>query len=89
MFDLDVGESEAIALALELKQSQILLDELAGRAKARALGLQPIGISGVLLKAKRNGQLNSVTETMDNLKKQAGFFIANKLYNQILQDVGE
>jgi predicted nucleic acid-binding protein len=52
MLELDQGEAAAIALALELEHRQILMDERDGRAKAKALGLQPVGVRGVLLRAK-------------------------------------
>ena len=52
MLGLDAGESAAIALALELGVSQILLDETDGRMAAKALGLRPIGVLGVLLRAR-------------------------------------
>ena len=46
--ELDQGEAAAIALALELSVEHILMDERDGRAKAKALGLQPIGLIGRL-----------------------------------------
>jgi uncharacterized protein len=50
--DLDAGESESIALALELGGALILLDEKEGRRMAQHQGLKPMGIVGVLLLAK-------------------------------------
>ena len=44
---------------------------------------------GVLLRAKRAGTLSSVTEAMHALRAEAGFFIAEPLYQQILQAAGE
>ena len=49
MATLEPGESEALALALELKSSAILIDEAAGREMARRLGLLPIGVLGTLV----------------------------------------
>jgi uncharacterized protein len=87
--ELDAGESEAIALAVQLRVSTVLMDEHAGRAAAHGLGLTPIGVLGVLLRAKRAGSLSSVTEAMQSLHVEAGFFIAEPLYQQILQAAGE
>lgn len=87
--ELDQGEAAAIALALELDHEQILLDERDGRAKAKALGLQPIGILGVLLRAKFESQIPSVETVMDRLRQDAGFFISANLYDAILIEAGE
>ncbi len=55
---LHAGETEAIPLALELKAELLLMDELDGRAAARAAGLTVIGTLGVLELAAARGQLN-------------------------------
>ena len=87
--DLDEGEAAAIALALELGVTQILMDEHDGRVKAKALGLQPVWLLGVLLRAKRDGTLDSVEAVMQRLRQQAGFFIADDLFDQLLREAGE
>jgi uncharacterized protein len=73
--ELDYGESEAIALTLEKKVNLILMDEQEGRSRAKQLGLKPIGIIGVILRAKKSGQISSVKEVMESLRKNAGFYI--------------
>jgi predicted nucleic acid-binding protein len=78
--ELDYGEAEAIALALETQSQIILLDEHDGRSKARAMGLQPIGVLGILLRAKKNGEIDSL---------KVGFFIAEDLIHDILKQAGE
>jgi predicted nucleic acid-binding protein len=87
--ELDLGEAEAIAFALELGVAQILLDERDGRARAKALKLQPIGVIGVLLRAKRDGNLDSVESAMQALRRDAGFFISDDLLAIALRDAGE
>src|SRR5947208_358227 len=52
---LDAGEAEAIALATELPQSLLLLDDADAREAALQLGLDFTGTVGVLLRAKREG----------------------------------
>jgi uncharacterized protein len=87
--ELDSGESEAIALAVQLRARTVLMDEHAGRAAARSLGLTPLGVLGMLLRAKQTGVLNSVSIAMRALRADAGFFIAEPLYQQILRAAGE
>ena len=87
--ELDRGESAAIVLALEQKIRVILMDEHDGRVKAKAMGLQPVGVLGVLLRAKRDGDLVSVKEAMEALRRDAGFFIDDDLYAEILDEANE
>lgn len=89
MLELDQGEASAIALTLELGLKQVLMDEREGRAKAKALGLQPVGILGILLRAKLEGQISSVETIMQSLQSEAGFFIADSLFKAILVEAGE
>jgi len=65
LVDLDRGESEALALAIELRTDLILIDELAGRNAAKREGLGVIGVLGVLLDAKHRGFLESVSPLLD------------------------
>ena len=87
--ELDYGEAEAIALALETQSQIILLDEHEGRAKARALGLRPIGVLGILLRAKKDGRIDSLKKTIESLQSEVGFFIAKDLIHDILKRAGE
>jgi predicted nucleic acid-binding protein len=66
-----------------------LMDERDGRAKAKALGLQPTGVLGILLHAKRDGHVDSVKVEMQKLRSKAGFFIADSLFAFILIEAGE
>lgn len=86
---LDPGESEAIALAIELGIPNLLIDEKNGRDIALKYHLKPIGVLGILLEAKRLNFIPSVKASMDNLRKIAGFFIADPLYSEVLLLAGE
>ncbi len=87
--ELDPGESEAIALALEIHADFILMDEDLGRKIALRYHLQPLGVLGILLRAKKEGYILEVKPCLDDLIQQAGFFIHDKLYQDVLQIAGE
>lgn len=82
--DLDLGEAESIALALEESADLILLDEKEGRRAARRLGLNVIGVLGVLVEAKSKGYISKIKPFMDALRQTAGFFLAEDVYQHVL-----
>lgn len=86
---LDAGEAEAIALASESSADLLIMDESAGRAAARNLGITMTGTLGVLLKEKRAGRLTSMGEEMDRLVAEAGFFISDRVRQSFLEAAGE
>ena len=82
--DLDRGESESIALALELNANLILLDEREGRRAAQRQGLRVIGVLGVLLEAKTKGLLPKIRPHLDALRQTAGFYLSDTVYDHAL-----
>ena len=86
---LDPGEAEALALALEIGASAVLIDESAGRAMANQLGVPPIGVLGILVRAKQRGLVSSVGTSVDRLQNELGFFISATLRDEILRIAGE
>jgi len=82
--DLDRGESEAITLAVEKEAGLILLDEREGRRRARNVGLEVTGALGILARADRRGELDSLSGALDRLEDEAGFWIGSALREQIL-----
>ena len=82
--DLDRGEAETIALALELEADLVLLDERDGRYAAQRFGLDVVGVLGILLEAKSKGFISHIKPHLDALRQKAGFYIHDKLYQHIL-----
>jgi len=87
--DLDRGESESIALAVELGADLILLDEQDGRRLAQQQGLKPMGVVGVLLLAKQCGLLSAIRPELDALRTDAGFWLGDSVYQLALQKARE
>ncbi len=87
--ELDQGEAEAIALALELPAKRLLIDERLGRREATRLGIPITGVLGILIAAKTEGLLPLVKPVMDDLIIRAGFWVSEQLYAEILQVAGE
>lgn len=87
--DLNLGEAEAIVLALESDADLLVIDERLGRLAANRLGVRLIGLIGVLVAAKRRGLIERVKPQMDALKNVAGFRVDESLYFRVLRDEDE
>ncbi|MDZ4870969.1 MAG: hypothetical protein CLLPBCKN_000357 [Chroococcidiopsis cubana SAG 39.79] len=87
--ELDDGEREAIALAIEIAERRILLDEREARQIAQRLGLQVMGTLGILLLAKNNQTIPQVRPILDNMMNVAQYWVSAALYAQVLQLAGE
>jgi hypothetical protein len=88
LYVLDLGEVQAIQLAVALHADYILMDESAGRRVAIEHKLRPLGLLGILLLAKEKALVPSVTTLMDRLKLEANFFISSDLY-QFVKNVAQ
>ncbi|MCK5055623.1 MAG: DUF3368 domain-containing protein [Candidatus Aminicenantes bacterium] len=87
--NLDLGESEAITLALEKKTDFILLDDKEARKAARNLGLKIIGTVGMLLLAKEKGLLSgSVMDEIQKMENRINFRLSSDL-KKIIENSGE
>jgi uncharacterized protein len=86
---VDLGEAEAIVLAIETQADHLLIDERRGRLIAAQAGVPIIGLIGVLLLAKNRGLLPAVKDAIDDLRMKAGFYLADYLVQQALQAAGE
>lgn len=87
--DLDSGESEAITLAVENNADVLLLDDKSARLIAANLGLNIIGIVGILIWAKKKGIIEQLSKELENLRKKANFRMSEDLIKRALQEVDE
>jgi len=87
--ELDDGEREAIALALETGEQRILLDEREARQVAQSFGLQVIGTLGILILAKNQRIIPQVQPLLDTMIDTAQYWVSDALYRQVLQQAGE
>ena len=86
---VDLGEAEALVLALEVSAERLLIDDAAGRTIALELGLTITGVLGVLLMAKQRQLIVAVRPLMDALIAQAGFWVSDELYQRMLHQANE
>lgn len=84
--DLDSGESEAIALAIEKNADLIILDEIEAREIASIYNINKTGFIGVLIKAKEMNLIKSIKKYLD-LAIQKGFWINETLYEKIIHQL--
>lgn len=87
--EIDPGEAEAIACAIEMNAERLLLDERLGRNVSQRLGVKCIGLLGLLIEAKNKGLVMMVKPLVDDLIAKAGFWISRRLYARVLSAAGE
>jgi predicted nucleic acid-binding protein len=87
--ELDPGEAAAIALALEVDADMILADERKGRKKAAEMGLEVVGLLGVISEAKRRRLIPACRPMLDALERDARFWISRRLRDRFLAIAGE
>lgn len=82
--ELDRGEAEAIALALQEKADWLLIDERVGRRFAQQVGLKVKGTLGVLLEGVRRGFIDDLQPLLDMLVAR-GTWIAPATYAEVVK----
>lgn len=87
--DLDMGEAEAITLALEQQADLLLLDEVAGRTIAETHGLRFTGSIGCLVEAKRMSIIPLVHPLLQAMQTEARFWIHPRLLAKVLAEQNE
>lgn len=66
---IDSGEASAIALALEMSDSILILDQRTARNYAKKVGLNVTGTLGVIVKAKLDGAIPSIRPFVEAVRK--------------------
>lgn len=86
--DLGSGEAEAIALAVASPGSLLILDDNLGRRIAHLNRVVYTGTLGVLVKAKGEGLLASVSPIIEALRKTT-MYLTPTLIETVLKQAGE
>jgi hypothetical protein len=94
LHQIDAGEAISMVLALQADadadgdKALLVMDDLRGRNAAQHARLSVIGTTGVLLLAKRQGQVSHVKPLLLDLR-QNGYFLSQRLIDSALQQAGE
>ena len=81
---LDLGEEEAIDLAVEIHADMILMDDREGVAVARSKGIEVTGTLGVLAMAAKEGLID-LGESFDQIKR-TNFRYRQEIMDQLLAE---
>lgn len=87
-WDLGAGESEVISITEKISGSTAVLDDLAARRCAQAIGIRITGTLGLILLAKRKGLIPFVSPALDAVVA-AGLFVAEHHLDAIRIAAGE
>jgi predicted nucleic acid-binding protein len=85
---LDKGEASSIALALEIENTTLIINEIKGRKIAQSLNIDIIGTIGIILLADKKGLISNVTSLILRLVNK-GFRLSDKLINKIIEKYGQ
>lgn len=87
-WDLGPGESSVLAWAHAHPGTEAIVDDLAGRRCAAALGIPVRGTLGLVLTAKQRGIIPAARPVLEKLR-QSGMYLSDRVLNQALALVGE
>ena len=85
---LDKGEASSIALALQIDNATLIIDEIKGRKIAQSFNIDIIGTIGIILLADKKGLIPDVTSIILRLVNK-GFRLSDKLINKIIEKYGQ
>ena len=87
-WSLGAGESAVLTLATAFPGSKVVMDDLAGRRCAEALGLPLIGTVGLVLAARRGGRIAVARPVLEQLR-DCGMYLSDATLDGALSLVGE
>ena len=88
LWNLGPGESAVLSWALDHPGCLAILDDRAGRRCAELLGIPFIGTLGLVLRAKRMGQVDAARPLVHRLR-EAGMYLSDRVLEPALKLVGE
>ncbi|MCL2764573.1 MAG: DUF3368 domain-containing protein [Treponema sp.] len=80
---IDLGESSAIVLAMELNKAVLIIDDKEARQFALNLGLKITGTLGVLIRAYKQGLITDILTVISHLK-EAGFRLPDNIHEYLI-----
>lgn len=88
LWALGPGETSVLSWALAHPGCLAVLDDLAGRRCAETLEIPLIGTLGLVLRAKRMGDLSAARPVVEKLR-EAGMYLSESVLSRALALVGE
>jgi predicted nucleic acid-binding protein len=87
-WDLGLGESAVLTWGYVNLSTEVIIDDLAARRCAVALGIPVRGTLGIVLNAKQKGAIPSARPVLEQLRL-CGMYLSDRVMNQALALVGE
>lgn len=87
-WSLGLGESSVLAFTLKNDKTEAIIDDLAARRCAAALQIPARGTLGIVLIAKKRGEISAARPLLEKLR-QNGMYLSDKVLNQALDLIGE
>ena len=88
VWDLGAGESAVLAAAARTPGTIAVIDDLAARRCAAALGVPVVGTVGLVVRARRRGLVPAVRPVLEEIRA-AGLYLSDALIDQASRISGE
>jgi predicted nucleic acid-binding protein len=85
---LGAGESAVLALGLAHLNTEVIIDDLAGRKCADSLDIPVRGTLGLVLAAKKRGVIPAARPIIDDMMR-TGLYLSKRILDRALEKVGE